>query len=364
MSMILFPSSIDEIKQFKFANRQDAIDTLQMYHARLNPPKKLKKVVETCGTHATYCCIDEDCPVRVSVKQITKNYQKSWVVFNRENYPETWIHGSLCEAIVSLSNKTAAYLLKDVESRGRDLIMKAREHGIHLGGDEALASDLKSRHFKAAARLRQYMSLIQNEQMDESIPQLPEILRAYTDANEGSYADYQTINNLLTRCVIVSQISISMYQHGFLRRLFAIDCGFWKNTTGKCYKLLLVESTTGNNENCCVAFAIVDGETTDNVDWVLDRLKVAGVDLNKTDIATISDEGKALLKATLYLYPFICFVLNTGSAIIQGSGSVQGIKTIYSGKSLDSISAKAKCKPLKGCSNVENTNVGNELYPI
>ena len=133
--------------------------------------------------------------------------------------------------------------------------------------------------------------------MNNSITQLPAILRAYTEANEGSYAEYEASNNLLTRCLIVSQLSISMYHHSFLRKLFAIDCGFWKNSMGKSYKLLLIESTTGNNENCCVAWAIVDGETTDNVDWVLDRLKIAGVDLNTKDVATISDEGKAILKA-------------------------------------------------------------------
>ena len=89
----------------------------------------------------------------------------------------------------------------------------------------------------------------------------------------------------------------SMYQHGFLRKLFAIDGGFWKHPSGKAYKLLLVESTTGNHENCCVAWAIVDGETTENIDWVIARLKSADVDLNCKDVATISDEGKAILKA-------------------------------------------------------------------
>ena len=122
--MFSYPSAVEDIKAFKFPSRQGAIDTLQLYHARLNPPKKLKKIIETSGTRATYCCVDGDCPVRVSIREQTKNSQKFWAIYDRENYPETWVHGSLCESIVSLSNKTAAYLLKDVDSRGRELIIK------------------------------------------------------------------------------------------------------------------------------------------------------------------------------------------------------------------------------------------------
>ena len=263
--MIQYPSTIAEIKQCMFPRRQDGIDCLQVYHAKLTPPKKLKKVKENLGTRVTYCCVDVDCPVRISLKELSKNSQKFWVVYDRAKYPENWEHGPLCEAVVSLSNHVAAYLLKDVDSRGRDLIMKAREQGVNLGGDQALASDLTSRHFKAAARLRQRIDQLQSEMMEDTITQLPAILKVYSESNEGAFADYQEVDNILSRCVIISQISISMYQHGFLRKLFAIDGGFWKHPYGKAYKLLLIESTTGNNENCSVAWAIVDGETTENL---------------------------------------------------------------------------------------------------
>ena len=43
--------------------------------------------------------------------------------------------------------------------------------------------------------------------------------------------------------------------------------------------------------------AALHGETTENIDWVLDRLKSVGLDLNSKDVATISDERKAILKA-------------------------------------------------------------------
>ena len=46
-----------------------------------------------------------------------------------------------------------------------------------------------------------------------------------------------------------------------------------------------------------MAWGIVDGETSDNVNWVLEQLEAAGIHLNRPDVATISDEGKALLKA-------------------------------------------------------------------
>ena len=95
---------------------------------------------------------------------------------------------------------------------------------------------------------------LQSEMMDDTITQLPAILKVYTEYNEGAFADYQEVDNILSRCGIISEISISMYQHGFLRKLFAIDGGFWKHSCGKAYKLLLIESTTGNNENCSVAW--------------------------------------------------------------------------------------------------------------
>ena len=102
---------------------------------------------------------------------------------------------------------------------------------------------------------------------------------------------------MLVRCVVVSQLSIAMFRAGYLRCIFAIDCGFWKHASGKKYKLLLIESTTGNNENCCVAWAIVDGESTANVIWVIEQIRLSGIELNDSKVATISDEGKAILRA-------------------------------------------------------------------
>ena len=71
LAMIQYPSTIAEIKQCMFPRRQDGIDCLQVYHAKLTPPKKLKKVKENLGTRVTYCCVDVDCPVRISLKELS-----------------------------------------------------------------------------------------------------------------------------------------------------------------------------------------------------------------------------------------------------------------------------------------------------
>ena len=54
----MIPSTIDDIKSAKFPNRKQAFECLQLFNAKLNPPKKLKTVKEKMGSRVTYRCID------------------------------------------------------------------------------------------------------------------------------------------------------------------------------------------------------------------------------------------------------------------------------------------------------------------
>lgn len=296
--MNLIPSTVVDIKSARFPNRKSAFECLQLYHAKLNPPRKLKAINDNSGSRVSYCCVDQDCSVRVSIKRVVKHGQKRWIVFERKNMGEIWDHSEHCESVVALSSRTAAHSLCNVDATSnRDLIHKAREYGINLGGNQSNSCDIDGKAFKAASRLQYHISNIKNEMMDEQISKLPAILELFKLENTGSHAAVYVEDNLLKRCLIVSQLSIAMYKYGYLRRLFAIDCGLWKVISGKQYKLLLIDSTTGNNENCCIAWAIVDGETTTNIIWVIEELRKVGIELNDKNVATISDEGKALLKA-------------------------------------------------------------------
>ena len=297
--MSTIPTTIDDIKSAMFKNRKNAFECLQLFHAQLKPPKKLKSIIENKGNRVTYRCVDEDCSVRISIKSVSRAGQSYWIIYDRGGcYKEEWQHGVYCESVVSLSTRTAAHLLCNQDScSSRDLIYKARDQGINVGGPQTFDSDITNKHMKAAGRIKHHISAIKNIYLEDHIGKLPALLDTFRFENKGSFASYLVESNFLKSCVVVSQLSISMFTHGYLRNIFAIDCGYWKHPSGKQYKLLLIESTTGNNENCCVAWAIVDGETTANVSWVFNQLTIAGIELNQNTIATITDEGKALLKA-------------------------------------------------------------------
>ena len=51
---------IDDIKSAKFSSRKQAFECLQLFNAKLTPPKKLKTIKEKEGSRVTYRCIDDD----------------------------------------------------------------------------------------------------------------------------------------------------------------------------------------------------------------------------------------------------------------------------------------------------------------
>ena len=147
----------------------------------------------------------------------------------------------------------------------------------------------------AAGRVTAELNKIQRA--ENNINKLPGLFKVYLHENPGAYANYVVEGNVFKRCILIPQLSIAMFKHGYLRNLFSVDCGHWRNTDNRDYKLLLIYATTGNNQNCTLVWSIVDGEKKTNILWVFQELRIAGVELNSFDIATISDQGSALLSA-------------------------------------------------------------------
>ena len=168
--MNLSPTSVEDIKAAHFPSRKSAFECIQLYHGKLRPPRKLKSIQENVGSRVTYRCVDDDCSVRVSIKSVSRCGQTYWIVCERKDVLENWNHSVSCESVVSLSCRTAAHVLCDIDANcNRDLIYKAREYGINIGGSQSFESDISSKHFKAASRLQYHISNIKNEIMDEQI---------------------------------------------------------------------------------------------------------------------------------------------------------------------------------------------------
>ena len=285
---------IQAIKNTKFSRRKQASERIQLYHAGLIPPRRVDVENNRCGTTITYICADTDCKVRITVRRFKiKGEGVYWAVC--EDKDEQWEHSLLCEKVVSIPMKTAATLLKDVKAKGKELINVMRDRGLNFGGSQAKQCALTHREHVYANRLAVKIEQARNDTGDINL--LPGILNEFASKNLGSHVAFEFDESYFKRCVIVSKMSIAMFHANYLRKLFSIDRGFWKHKSGKQYKLLLISASTGNNDNCSVARSIVDGEKRENIVWVLNELKKAGIDLNSPDVATITDEGKAILSA-------------------------------------------------------------------
>ena len=80
--MSTIPTTIDDIKSAMFKNRKNAFECLQLFHAQLKPPKKLKSIIENKGNRVTYRCVDEDCSVRISIKSVSRAGQSYWIIYS------------------------------------------------------------------------------------------------------------------------------------------------------------------------------------------------------------------------------------------------------------------------------------------
>ena len=293
-------AAIHTLKSSRYSNRSEANLAIQVFHASLSVPKHLKAEDNRCGHRVTLRCIEDQCPVNVSIRKFEVQGASFWAVYEKKGVIEEWRHGFYCNKIASCPVKVQAILLKDTTCKGTDLISVAKQRKISVGGGQLFDSNVSHRHHVAASRLK--AELIKSQKKDNDIMRLPGIFDEFKRSNPGSHAVYHVDEVdeqvfVFKRCLIVPQLSISMFQCDYLRHLYAIDCGHWSNVDERAYKLLLIYATTGNNQNCVVAWAIVDGEKKENILWVYRELKLAGVDLNSPKIATISDQGSALLSS-------------------------------------------------------------------
>ena len=228
--MFHLPATVEDIRQFHFTSRKAAFECIQLYHGSLHPPRKLKMIKENIGTRVTYCCVDKDCPVRVSLKLVSRDSQKSWIVYDSDGHKDMWTHGPLCECVVSLSKcvvslstKTAAHVLKDIDGNGRDLVLKARERGINLGGRQVSANDITINQMKAARRVKVQIATLNGSAIGDLICKLPSLLNEYKKSNFGAFTSLKFQENVLKSCLLVSQLSIIMFHNNYLRNLLAID---------------------------------------------------------------------------------------------------------------------------------------------
>ena len=296
---IRLKAAILALRNCTFSNRSEAKHAIQVFHGSLPTPKHLKAEDNSLGNRVTLRCSDERCAVNVSIRKFERKGAMYWGIYDKKGVSEEWTHGFYCNKIASCPAKVQAHLLRDVTSQGTELINAAKQRNISLGGSQIFDSNVSDRHRMAASRVR--LELVKLQRKDNDIMRLPGIFDEFKKSNPGSHAVYHVDEveevNVFKRCLIVPQLSISMFQCGYLRHLYAIDCGHWSSTDERAYKLLLIYATTGNNQNCIVAWAIVDGEKKENILWVYRELKLAGVDLNSPKIATIADQGSALLSS-------------------------------------------------------------------
>jgi hypothetical protein len=177
-----------------------------------------------------------------------------------------------------------------------ELLTRLRlEYGISLGNYGFHVGQNPSANV-AVCRLKKYITNILHGNDAQLIEKLPSLLRQFETLNPGckTFVD-ATENGVFKRCAVITQRSIIYFQTDYVRKLFSIDCGFWKSGVGKEYKLLLIFGSTGNNTNLTVLWAIVDGETKDNIMWALDCLSEADIHTNNTNIAFLSDEGLGIV---------------------------------------------------------------------
>ena len=138
-------------------------------------------------------------------------------------------------------------------SRGKHLCLQAKKKR-----SQPAASGISHAHHVAAGRVTAELNKIQRA--ENYINKLSGLFKVYLHESPGAFANYVVEGNVFKRCILIPQLSIAIFENGYLKILFPVDCGHWKNTDNRDNKLLLIYATTGNNQNCTLVWSIVDGE--------------------------------------------------------------------------------------------------------
>ena len=241
--------SIVKIMGSEYPSRTAANEAIQLYHASLITLKHLVAIDNASGRRVTLRCFDESCQVKVSIRQFANGGSPYWQIYNRKGVAEEWHHGFFRNNIPSFPAKIAAKLLKDEVSRGKHLCLQAKKKRINLGGSQPTITGISHAHHVAAGRVTAELNKIQRAE-NYYMNELSGPFKVYP----GAYANYVVEGKVFKRCILIPQLSIAMFKHGYLKILF------WKNTDNRDNKLLPIYGTTGNDQNCTLVWSVVDGE--------------------------------------------------------------------------------------------------------
>ena len=86
-------ASVLQIKETQYASRRAANHAIQLHHGSLSIPKHLKADNNDGGRRVTHQCMEDCCPVRISIRQFGNGGQPYWKVYDREGIVEEWNHG-------------------------------------------------------------------------------------------------------------------------------------------------------------------------------------------------------------------------------------------------------------------------------
>jgi len=277
--------SYTELKEMKFRKRKNLTSIIKFMEVAKRNYKKKLCVTNDNGNHYTLICSERGCAFSISCKSaIGENHNIFWSISERKLFPECLNHSEFClrranvgpRLLSEVLSKLCPEILCDGSTYAELLTRLRLEYGISLGSYGFHVGQNPSANV-AVCRLKKYITNILHGNDAQLIEKLPSLLRQFETLNPGckTFVD-ATENGVFKRCAVITQRSIIYFQTDYVRKLFSIDCGFWKSGVGKEYKLLLIFGSTGNNTNLTVLWAIVDGETKDNRMWAMDCLSEAG----------------------------------------------------------------------------------------
>jgi hypothetical protein len=292
--------NIDQLKNTFWASAGDAVKACCAWHLALYPCKCISRLYpKDQGSRVTLVCVDEDCTFILHLKLFRKAAGNYWRLVSTRDHErnENLTHNVFGCQRKEASPKLAAKVLQHTAATGETLVKQARAMGLHIGKPGEVTG-YTPQNATYISRVLQEKKVLNSATVEAKIRLLPSLLKSFEDANPGAFCSLQHYaTGELRRLVIIDQWCKAAYKSGFLRKLFAIDGGFYPYKEATKYKLICIVATDGDNKNISVAISIADGETADNITWIFDELLKNGIDINCPDVVTISDEGAGILKA-------------------------------------------------------------------
>jgi hypothetical protein len=226
---------------------------------------------------------------------------KQWYVDKANSNPE---HNINCMNDGTIQPKTLAQVFFHNDSNfvakgtNREVVDSLKKNFNCSVGGSSRGADVTSAERMGVLRLKKAVKELGADGYLAKVQQMESLLSLYKNLNKGSFTDIEYYdNNTFRRLAIIPQNAVSVWKSGFARPLISLDGGFWKETYGKKYKLIVYVCSTGDNSNQTLVWIIADGETAENISYGMKALEKVGIILNDKRVATISDEGSGIWKA-------------------------------------------------------------------